>query len=87
MFQVYAVFDKKAKVFASPYIAKHQAEAVRNIARVANDENSSLNKYAEDFALYLVCQFSEESAIVKECVPEMVTEIAVLIDRKGVNNG
>lgn len=48
---VFAVEDVKAGVFGDPIVVEHEAIAVRSFAEVANDAQSNICKYPDDFRL------------------------------------
>lgn len=61
---IYSVFDKKGNFFTSQFFAKNDAEAVRSVARVANDSRSDLSMFPYDFALYCDGEFDSNNGLV-----------------------
>lgn len=54
----------KSQLFSAPFTQKSVAEAVRSFASVANKEGSQISDYPNDFRLYRIAEFDEESGRV-----------------------
>lgn len=59
---VCAVYDMKARAFASPFTSSHLDVAKRAFAEAANISDHSLCKYPEDFVLYCLGTWNDETA-------------------------
>lgn len=79
--QCYSIRDEKAACFLSPYFAKSTVEAVRSLTVAANDPQSNLNRFADDFGLYLLGVVDENTGVLTPHVngPERITQISILI--------
>lgn len=58
---VFAVYDSKAGYFKTPFIMQTKGEAVRSWSDVANDKSTEIGKHPEDFTLFHIAGFDEES--------------------------
>lgn len=58
---VVAVYDAKLNLFKAPYPATTKGEAIRDFGDHARDEKSKLNKHPEDFTLFHVADWDEDS--------------------------
>jgi len=58
---IFAVYDSKAKVFAIPFFLPSEAVAVRAFAAAANDLDTQLGKFPEDFTLFQVGSYNDEN--------------------------
>lgn len=70
--QVFCVQDTKAEAFMRPWVARTVNEAIRNFAAEVNTADSALMKFPNDFCLWHVGEFDEETGRVKgfaECRP------------------
>lgn len=74
---VYAIYDKKAVCFGSPFLAVNHATAIRMV-QAAMDDNSFLTKYPHDYRLDRVATFDDSTGIFS-CVQEIVVEVSNLI--------
>lgn len=52
--RVMSVYDSKAEIFLKPFTVRTFGEAERNFRQVANDENTNIGLYPEDFTLFHV---------------------------------
>lgn len=59
---VCALFDMKARAFASPFVVAHLDLAKRALKEAVNIPGHSLNKWPEDFALYCLGTWNDETA-------------------------
>lgn len=70
--QVFCVQDTKAEAFMRPWVSRTVNEALRNFASECNAPDSALAKFPNDFCLWHVGEFDEETGKVKgfaECRP------------------
>lgn len=68
--QLYSVYDRKAKVFCKPFTAENHEVAVRSFAFAANDKTTDIGRYPEDFVLYHLGSFDDNSAAHNLVEPE-----------------
>lgn len=66
---IYSVYDKKGMCYRSQFFAQNDAEAIRAVARSANDSRTDLNMFSADFALYCNGEFNINSGSVAGIVP------------------
>lgn len=57
----FAIFDEKIGAYNPPFFERAVGLAVRTFGDAVNDEKSGLNKHPEDFALYEIGAYDEES--------------------------
>lgn len=57
----YAIQDRKASVFNTPFFAVSHGVACRSFSDVANDPNTTIYRHAADFALYHIGTFDDAS--------------------------
>lgn len=71
--QVFSIFDNAAKVYNKPFFLKNRYEAVRMFGDLVRDEQSMLSKHPQDFSLFHVGSFDDESAeLINLKVPDRV---------------
>ena len=61
MLNCYAIYDKKALSFATPFFAVNDDVAMRSFEDLVRDRRSLVSQHPEDFALHLVGSFEPES--------------------------
>lgn len=67
---VFAVRDVKAEAFLPPFFMKTNGMATRAFMDEVNREKSSFGEHPEDFSLFRIAEFDEESAaFVNEIQP------------------
>lgn len=62
IYDVLAVYDKKAKAFFPPFFSSNVAVGVRMVASAVNDPTHQLSKYSADFSVYHLGMFNDEHA-------------------------
>ena len=60
---VYTVFDKKAGAFLQPFFIQNDSLAVRAIMDVMADKEHSFYRYAEDYQLFHICEFCDQTGV------------------------
>lgn len=69
--KMFSVLDMKAQFFGQPFFEQQEATAIRSFSDAVNDSSNSTNmwnRHPEDFQLYLVGSFDNETG---EVVPEV----------------
>lgn len=88
---LFAVFDKVAGVFGPPFVAVTPGVASRMVADELRRPDSMYAQHAEDFALYHVGSFEEQTGVVEsrrgetvddDLPPEKLVELATLAPDK-----
>lgn len=59
MLEIYAIMDTKAGAFMNPFYPRSLGEAVRSFSNEANNPESPLGKYPEDFNLFHLGKFNQ----------------------------
>ena len=81
--KMYSVFDKKADLFANPFVEKTDGTAVRAITDLIRQQpNSPFAQYSQDYTLYSVGEFDERSGLVAGLAAEKVIELATINERE-----
>lgn len=66
---VLAVYDKKTGLFGQPFTVRHNGEAIREWDIVRKDSNTKFGKNPEDFDLYQVGNYYEETGFTENLQP------------------
>lgn len=79
---VYSVFDSKAAVYGTPFFQVNDMVAMRSFSQLANDSNSSVNRFPEDYTLYLIGYYDDSVGEVKGCEPKPLLNGAAVLKPK-----
>lgn len=74
MLHIYAVLDRKAQAFGRPFTIQNDAMAIRAFAAAQSDPGSEISKYPEDFTLYSLGAFDDQTGEIIPNHPKPVTE-------------
>lgn len=77
---VYAVFDRKAAVFATPIFLPNEAVAVRSFEDACTNPASQLSKHHEDYAMYCIGSYDDNSGeLVALDKPKLVVSASQIV--------
>ena len=62
LLKVFTVFDSKAEAYLQPFYGKSKGEAIRSFIEAANDKQSQIGKYPEDFTLFDLGEFDDSTS-------------------------
>ena len=60
-FKVFSIRDTKAGTYNAPFLQYSAGEAQRTFAKLKSDTNTDVNKFPEDFDLYQLGEFDNET--------------------------
>lgn len=60
-YKIYAIYDNKAEAFMEPYFAVNAALASRRFQENVQMQDSLFGKYPNDFCLYEIGEFNEQT--------------------------
>ncbi len=60
--KVYTVYDTKAEAYIQPFFSPTKGLALRSFQEALIDEKSNISKYPEDFTLFELGEFDQETA-------------------------
>lgn len=67
--RIFTIKDEKAESFLQPFFAKNSAVALRMIEEAANDTDHNFNKHAEDFRIFEIGGFDEDTGEIDAMLP------------------
>lgn len=65
---IFSVFDSKAEKYLPPFFSDTSASATRALVNVMHDPNHEFTKFAEDYALFEIGYWNQETG---EVVPKL----------------
>jgi hypothetical protein len=66
---VYSIYDKKIEVYNTPFFFSDHISAARAFGRLQLDPQSMLYAYPDDYALYQIGEFDDQTGIVSPVTP------------------
>jgi len=63
MLKVFSIYDIKAETYMEPVSARAIGEGIRNFEDALTDNRSSLSKHPDDFILYELGEFNEDTGL------------------------
>lgn len=82
--KMFSVLDMKAEFFGQPFFEQEEASAIRSFGDAVNDGSNQSNmwfKHPEDFQLYLIGLFDNESGELEKCLPKALVMASSLSTR------
>lgn len=79
MTMCFSVFDTKAAVFGTPFFMPREAMAIRSFEDLTNDGKSLVFNHPEDFSLYHVGDFDDDSGEMVPVKPRNLVTAASLL--------
>lgn len=73
--QLFAIHDRKTFVYLSPFASRSQVDAIRQIKSSFKDPamlETPVGQHPEDFDLYHVAAFDDETGEIFPCKPPML---------------
>lgn len=71
--QYFSIWDKKARSFGQMFPSQTKGSAERAFSDNVNQKDSMANKYPDDFALFQICEFDDDTgAIVNKYEPPLL---------------
>lgn len=57
--KLFSVYDVKAQFYGNPFLFTHKGEAIRAFMTAANDPQTNINRYPEDYQLFYLGEFDD----------------------------
>lgn len=74
-YQVIAVRDRAANTYMRPFVVNHLGQAIRSFADEINrnaPDNLTMYQHPEDFDLYHIGTYDEDTGKIAPCDPHMI---------------
>lgn len=79
--KVFSVFDTKLAAYNVPFFARTESDAIRSFSDLCVDPRSRVAQHREDYALYRLGSFDDETGALHYMAPEcLVTASAVMVE-------
>lgn len=67
--KAFSLYDSKAQFFSAPFFQHHAGQAIRSVADLAADLNTTVGRHPADFQLYQVGTFDDQTGHLESCPP------------------
>jgi hypothetical protein len=68
-FKTYSIYDSVGKTYLKPFNVKMEGEAIRAFKNASNDKQSEIGRNPQDYCLYLLATWNDETGEVKPVDP------------------
>jgi hypothetical protein len=79
--KAYSFLDQKLGLFSMPFFCHMEGQAVRTASELAADTSTTIGRHPEDFSLYLVGEFNDNTGILTVVGPTAITNIVSLLPK------
>mgnify|MGYP000615718505 CR=1 FL=1 len=66
IYRVYTIYDSKAELYCTPFYHRSKGGCLRMFQDMANDRNSQIGQHPEDFTLFEVGEFDDQTGMGQE---------------------
>lgn len=81
--KAYTLYDVKSLTYSQPFFAPTHGAAIRIVQDVANDMNTAIGRHPNDYVLYCVGGFDDQTSVLNHLDPrEHVIDVAALVTLK-----
>lgn len=87
LWRIYSVFDNKARAYLQPWITHNSDTAKRIFAESATDAQHLFSRHAEDYTLFEIGTFDDNTGAVESTVPAINLGLAAQHKPPGANHG
>lgn len=85
LIHLFSFKDVKTGKFLPPFFANSDDEAKRQCSSIVNFSNSLICKFPEDYQLYFIGTFAEDTGIIVSVTPEIVCDCSSLKTEKSLS--
>lgn len=80
--KIYSVRDAKTEFFSPPFLAHTHGEAERNFKQACNDEQSKITKFPEDYDLYYLGDYDDNTGKMAPIdTPQHIVKAVQLVNK------
>jgi hypothetical protein len=79
--KVFSVHDSKVKCFLQPFMMPNEQTAVRAMMDCVRDKGHAFNKHPEDYNLFYLGEFDEETGLYETVAPEAKLPLISLVEQ------
>lgn len=76
--EIYSVYDMKAKIYGKPFYMVNEAVCLRSVTQSLCEGDSDLRHHPEDFLLYHMGTFDDQTCEISTGQPNLVCKLIEL---------
>lgn len=73
----YTIKDAKSNTYGVPFFSVNDGTASRSFTQAAQDENTTISQFPEDYSLYKLGEFDDQSGEIKSNAPTFIMNAPV----------
>lgn len=81
---MYSIYDKKAEAFTQPFFQATRGLAIRAFTDACNMQDNQFAKHPEDYTLFLIGTFDDETGVLAQDVVPVPLMPAVECYKQGI---
>lgn len=79
MMNAYSIYDSKVGQYGLPFFSHHHALALRIVVEAANDDNTNLSKYPNDYVLFCIGTYDDTNGVLQPNPPENLGVVGAIV--------
>lgn len=84
--QVYSVYDKAVKAYATPFYARTAGEAIRSFSQLCTDPNSNVSRHPTDFVLFGLGAYDDATGLFATTEPMRLVGASEILGQLDAEN-
>lgn len=80
--KIYAIRDIKAAHYGIPFFLPSNGIAIRSFSDLANDPKTTINKHPDDFQLFVIGEYDDNSGELVSLKPEFLSNASEFTQKK-----
>lgn len=79
MLECFSIKDNKIEHFMTPFWTTGVVDALRSLSVAANNPDSNLNRFPDEYSLYSLCKMDETTGEVIYTKPELICLVSKML--------
>lgn len=79
---VMSVKDSAVQAFNPPFVCQADAAAIRDMKQLVNKEDTRLSQSPDDYELYCIAMWDDQSGAMEPCAPRLVCRLKDLVTKE-----
>lgn len=82
MIRIFAIYDQKLEAYNRPFFLISDGVAIRAFQDEINNKESELSKHPDDYELYKIGEYNEETGEINPNLPQLIASGRALVYRE-----
>ena len=79
--KAYSIYDNKAAIYLPPFYNTNDQVAIRTFTDILQNPNTPMNRHPEDYSIYHVGYFNEETGSLDGCPKEHFIDATTILNQ------